>query len=156
MFTAERRAFRSWIQQIARYRILNELRRRERRPQLEADPEGLLLANLLDNSPEVEEIACREPLYRMVDSALKELSPPQREALGLVFLQDLTHAQAAAELGIPLGTAKTRIRTGLRKLRCRLTPVHEGARPAVGSWTAGMAPRLSRRRTDAPVLSQRL
>lgn len=156
VFTPERGTFRSWVAQIAHYRIVNELRRRSRRPQLEADPDGLLLASLPDTGPELEEMAWRELLCSAVRSALQELSPPQQEALDLTFFKDLTHAQVAAELGIPLGTAKTRIRTGLRKLRCRLTPVHEGDRPAVGSWTAGMAPRLSRRRTDARVLPQRL
>ncbi len=129
LFTAERGAFRSWIQQIARNQILNELRRRGRRPQLEADPEGLLLANLPDRDPNAEEMACRAPLRQVMQSALTELSPPQSEALGLVLFQDLTHAQVAMELGIPLGTAKTRIRAGLRKLRCRLSPVMAGSAP---------------------------
>src|SRR6185295_4805 len=48
--------------------------------------------------------------------------PAQREALGLAFLDDLTHEEVAAELGLPLGTAKTRIRTGLQKLRAVLGP----------------------------------
>src|SRR5207237_2909326 len=53
----------------------------------------------------------------LLESALEELPAAQREALGLAFVDDLTHAQVAAELGVPLGTAKTRIRAGLQKLR---------------------------------------
>lgn len=126
VFTAERGTFRSWIQQIARYRILNELRRRGRRPQVGADPDGLLLSNVPDDSPEVDDMACRESLYPEVRSALEALSSSQREVLDLAYFKDLTHTQVAAELHIPLGTAKTRIRAGLRVLRRRLAPVVAG------------------------------
>lgn len=129
VFTPERGAFRSWVTQIAHHRIVNELRRRSRRPNLEADPDGLLLASLPDISPELEELAWRELLRSAVRSALQELSPPQQEALDLAFFKDLTHAEVAAELRIPLGTAKSRIRVGLRKLRGRLSSCDDRSRP---------------------------
>ncbi len=56
---------------------------------------------------------------------------PQRQALGLAFFEDLTHEQVANVLQLPLGTAKTRIRTGLQKMRLALAPVI--AAVAVGS-----------------------
>lgn len=56
----------------------------------------------------------------MVDAAT--VSAPQRAALDLAFRDDLTHEQVAAELGLPLGTATTRIRTGLQQLRSTLGP----------------------------------
>src|SRR3989442_2843086 len=43
-FNPERGTFRGWVLQIAHFRVLNELRRRSRRPQAEPDPEGLRLA----------------------------------------------------------------------------------------------------------------
>jgi RNA polymerase sigma-70 factor (ECF subfamily) len=55
-------------------------------------------------------------------AAFDELPLPQRRALGLAFFDELTHEQVATLLGLPLGTTKTRIRSGLRKLRERLTP----------------------------------
>jgi hypothetical protein len=58
----------------------------------------------------------------VLKSAFDGLPSPQREALGLVFGDDLTHEQVASELGLPLGTAKTRIRAGLQKLRATLGP----------------------------------
>ena len=122
-FDPERGPFRPWVLQIAHYRIINELRTRSRRPQAELDPEGMLLANLADASPSVDEEAWREYQRTAVRGALESLPPPQRQALGLAFFEDLTHEQVASVLNIPLGTTKSRIRSGLLKLRMELAPV---------------------------------
>jgi len=121
-FDPDRGPFRPWVLQIAHFRILNELRRRSRQPQVEPDPEGLHLADLPDDSPEPAEAAWLEYRRSALQAALAELSPPQRQALGLAFLEDLTHEQVASVLNLPLGTAKTRIRAGLQKLRGKLAP----------------------------------
>jgi hypothetical protein len=54
---------------------------------------------------------------------VEALPPPQREALRLAFLEDLTHEQVAAFLEVPLGTTKSRIRAGLKALRTPLAPL---------------------------------
>jgi hypothetical protein len=51
------------------------------------------------------------------------LPAAQRQAVALAFFGELTHEQVARKLDLPLGTAKTRIRTGLQTLRTRLTPL---------------------------------
>lgn len=122
-FAPERGAFRPWVFQIAHFRILNELRRRSRQPQVEPDPEGMLLADLPDERPELVDTVWQEYRRSALQSAFAELSPPQRRALGLAFFEDLTHEQVASVLCVPLGTAKTRIRDGLQKLRGKLAPL---------------------------------
>jgi RNA polymerase sigma-70 factor (ECF subfamily) len=52
-----------------------------------------------------------------VTSALARLSPPQREALVLAYFGGRTYREVAEELGVPEGTAKTRLRDGLIRLR---------------------------------------
>jgi RNA polymerase sigma-70 factor (ECF subfamily) len=54
-------------------------------------------------------------------AALAALTPDERQAIETTFLAGLTHAEAAARLNQPLGTVKTRIRSGLNKLRHMLT-----------------------------------
>jgi len=114
---------RPWLLQIAHFRIANELRRRSRRPKILPDPEGERLASIPQPGPgqseEVWNAYRRSALLR----ALEELPPPQRQALGLAFFEQLSHDEIASTLKLPLGTAKSRIRAGLRSLRVRLAPI---------------------------------
>ena len=123
VFDPSRGTFRSWLLQIAHYRVLNELRGRRRRPQAAEDPDGFTLASIPDAGPEPEELAWRETVRSTVRSAFDELPAAQREALNLAFFEDHTHEQIAEELHLPLGTTKTRIRGGLQKLRGKLAPL---------------------------------
>src|SRR5438309_8862854 len=118
-FDPEQGSFRPWLLRLAHWRILNELRRRHRRPQVQrnVDEEDELFQHVLDQEPGPEERAFQKEHRRIVDSALEALPPKQREAVALAFLEDMTHEQVAEALDVPLGTAKTRIRSGLHRLR---------------------------------------
>jgi RNA polymerase sigma-70 factor (ECF subfamily) len=59
----------------------------------------------------------------LVRSALRMLPNDQRRALELAYFSGLTHVEIAAELGVPVGTIKTRIRSGMEKLRTSLSHV---------------------------------
>ena len=124
-FDPEQGSFRPWLMRLAHWRILNELRRRQRRPleQKNVDDEDELFQEVLDREPGPEERAFQQEYRRIVDSALESLPPKQRQAVALAFLEDMTHEQVADALHVPLGTAKTRIRSGLQSLRMHLAPV---------------------------------
>jgi RNA polymerase sigma-70 factor (ECF subfamily) len=121
-FDATQGAFRPWLLRLTHWKILNELRRRRRRPSTsddEADP----LAHVVDREPGPEERVWQIEHQDIVKSALASLPPKQRQAIALAFLEDMTHEQVARTLDVPLGTAKTRIRSGLHILRAHLAPM---------------------------------
>ncbi len=61
-----------------------------------------------------------------VQQALKELPEEQRSAIALAFFGGLTYEQVAVQQSIPVGTAKTRIRLGLKRLRTLFPERFEG------------------------------
>lgn len=121
-FAPDRGTFRAWLFQIAHYRVLNELRRRSRRPQLEEDPDGLRLEQSPDPMPGPEEVVAEEAQRGEIHEALEALPQTQRRPVELAFLEGMTHEQVSSILHLPLGTTKTRIRAGLQKLRTGLAP----------------------------------
>jgi RNA polymerase sigma-70 factor (ECF subfamily) len=119
-------AFRPWLMRQAHWRILNELRRRKRRPQErtgDSADQDEPFQEVPDQEPGPEERAWQNEHGQIVRSALQALPPKQRQAVALAFLEGLTHEQVAQALDVPLGTAKTRIRSGLSSLRLRLAPM---------------------------------
>jgi RNA polymerase sigma-70 factor (ECF subfamily) len=131
-FDPSRGTFRAWALRIAHLRVLNELRRRGRRLKVEPDPEGLRLKGVPEPGPGPDEEAWRDHRRAIVRAAVEALPPPQRQALRLAFLEDLTHQQIADFLDLPLGTAKTRIRAGLQTLRGYLAPLFAAGLLAAG------------------------
>ena len=122
-------------------RILNELRRRGRRPQLVPDPDETHLGAIEDGEPLPDEEAWRDYRREAIAAAVDALPPPQRQALSLAFFEDLTQQQVAAYLDLPLGTAKTRIRTGLQRLRVALMPIVATATLVLGGAIAALGVR---------------
>jgi RNA polymerase sigma-70 factor, ECF subfamily len=105
--------FAGWILRITRNRCLDVLRSRASHQEEEL-PDGLP-----ENEP-IEEAAFARLNAGLVRKALETLPPDQREPIELGFFSGLTHEEIARRTGAPLGTIKTRIRSGLRKLRTSL------------------------------------
>lgn len=111
-FDPARGAFKPWLVQIARRRALNAIRSAKG----EGAHDDAALAELETDTIAPDEarwIAHRQAVIR---AAVDALPDAQRKALSLAFFDELTHEQIAQVLGAPVGTIKTRIRAGLRRL----------------------------------------
>jgi RNA polymerase sigma-70 factor (ECF subfamily) len=137
-FDLARGSFRAWVVRIAQTRVLNELRRRGRRPRARSQSHEALEAGRPDPRPGPAEEAWRAQRRHAVRAAVDALPPPQREALSLAFLDDLTNERVAAFLELPLGTTKSRIRAGVKALRTRLAPLVAASLIVTGLTFAGL------------------
>ncbi len=102
-----------WIMNQGRSRAIDRLRFEQRRKR--ADPAGG--APLAEDTAEAPDLVQRGEQRRMLVHALDGLEPGERQAIESSFFSGLTHAETAVRLDQPLGTVKTRIRSGLQKLR---------------------------------------
>ena len=107
-------SLRGWLMTIAHRRAVDRVRR-EQSARVRDTTYGLQSIDRDHDS--VAEVVELRAEHRRVRAALETLSPIQRAAIDLAYVQGMTQSQVADELGIPLGTAKTRLRDGLLKLR---------------------------------------
>ena len=108
--------FGAWIARVARNRALDVLRSRASHQELE-------LPQSLPETEAIEDAAFARLDRARVHEALDRLPSEQRQPIELGFFDGITHEEIARRTGIPLGTIKTRIRSGLRKLRTALDGV---------------------------------
>jgi RNA polymerase sigma-70 factor (ECF subfamily) len=125
-FDPERGSLRSFLLAQAHGRAVDVLRSdTSRRRREERDARRTAEAGY-DIEHEVWELAVAE----QVKGAMAELPEDERVAIELAYFGGRTYREVAAALGAPEGTVKSRIRTGLRRLRATLTDVGIGA-----AWT---------------------
>jgi RNA polymerase sigma-70 factor, ECF subfamily len=102
-----------WIMNQARSRAIDRLRF-ESRKKRSYGCDASLLAEVAADPRDMLELREQGQSLR---AALAALTPDERQAIETTFFAGLTHAEAATRLNQPLGTIKTRIRSGLHKLR---------------------------------------
>jgi RNA polymerase sigma-70 factor (ECF subfamily) len=117
-----RGAVAAWLLVTTRTRAIDRIRARRSRPQGGSDDDGRKMANIPDGSPSVDVIVATSQDAARVRVALADLPVDQRDALEQAYFQGLSHSEIAERTGIPLGTIKTRIRSGLQRLRDAMVP----------------------------------
>jgi RNA polymerase sigma-70 factor, ECF subfamily len=118
LYDPTRGAFRPWLLRVVHHRAIDELRHANRdRMQTADDPEGFLWDTIADPGPGPEDAAASAVERDKVLDAVDQLAASQRDAIYLAFFDGLTHAEIAERLGEPLGTIKTRVRLGMRRMR---------------------------------------
>jgi RNA polymerase sigma-70 factor (ECF subfamily) len=122
-YDPDRGRFMGWLLSVARNRAVDEVRSRGRRRGHERAT--------TDQAEELVDLHGIDPAWaaivngerRAVVAALAGLPHEQREAIELAYYGGLTQQEIAIRLKTPLGTVKTRVRLGMRKLRATLEPV---------------------------------
>jgi RNA polymerase sigma-70 factor (ECF subfamily) len=115
LFDPEKAAASTWIFTIARNLRIDAIRK-ERRPEIDADDPTFL--------PQAERLADESMDWAQAEDrlrlALAGLPQEQAQIIELSFLADKPHSAIARELGLPLGTVKSRIRLAMARLRTAL------------------------------------
>jgi len=117
-FQSGRGQVASWIFGIAHNLSVDELRRQRSRPRSVYDTEETpVLRDREDSGMDVAAEAIENERGRLIGTALQQITAEQREAIELAYFGGLSQSEIAERLQSPIGTIKTRIRLGLRKLR---------------------------------------
>jgi RNA polymerase sigma factor (sigma-70 family) len=123
-FSAERAKASTWLLTLVHRRAVDLVRREERRraePLSEGDRE------MAATSPAAEEAAWLHFERERVQEALRALPDAQREAIELAYYGGYSQSELAERLGLPLGTIKSRMFSGLARLRELLDDGAEGS-----------------------------
>jgi RNA polymerase sigma-70 factor (ECF subfamily) len=113
-YSTERGTPEAWIVNIARSRAIDKIRsirRMEKSFVLTDDPARA------ESSDNVESSAAESEARMAMNSALANLPETQRKVLELAYFDGLTQTEIANRLAEPLGTVKTRMRSGIQRLR---------------------------------------
>ena len=108
-FDAARGSLGSWLAVITRNRAIDSLRKRR--------PETGIEDVVLSVSPDLAGEAERSRTAEKVRGVMGGMAPAQRSVLEMAYWEGMSHSEIADKTGEPLGTVKTRIRSGLMVLR---------------------------------------
>ena len=103
-----------WIMNQARSRAIDRLRFEHRKKRVNNDGANPLIATASNDPQWTFQL---EEQGRLLRAALELLTSEERRAIETAFFSELTYEEVATRLNQPIGTVKTRIRSGLGKLR---------------------------------------
>ena len=126
-FRAERAKASTWILTLVHRRAVDLVRREERRRAEPLSEDAAVTAAGIGDAP--DEAAWLRFERERVQAALRQLTDTQREALELAYYGGFSQSELAEKLGVPLGTIKSRMFSGLARLRELLDESTEE-----GSW----------------------
>ncbi|TFV90270.1 sigma-70 family RNA polymerase sigma factor [Blastococcus sp. CT_GayMR20] len=116
-FDRGRGSVASWLLAVVHHKAVDAVRREESQRRRQARAEDEMALDAPTATRNVEDEAWARVVAERVRTALGALSAPQREALTLAYYGGYTQREVAALTGAPLGTVKTRMLAGMRRLR---------------------------------------
>jgi RNA polymerase sigma factor (sigma-70 family) len=129
-FDAGRGTVATYLLSMTHHRAVDVVRREENLRRWRTSDEGLELE--ADPKVRVEDEVLTSERRAGVRAALGELPAAQREALLLAYFGGYTQREVAALVGVPLGTVKTRMAAGMRKMK---TALEDAGREEQQPWT---------------------
>jgi RNA polymerase sigma factor (sigma-70 family) len=111
----------TWVFTIARNRRIDLARRT--RPEVDLDDPATVHEEA-DHAPLPDEQASHGQMSGLLQAALANLPGDQSDIVRLAYHRDMSHSEIATELGLPLGTVKSRLRLALAKLRQSMEGLH--------------------------------
>ncbi len=112
-FKPEAGTLSTWVMMIARCRAIDKLRSRCRRREESLDG----FSDLASSSMDPEGIELLRQGAKILRQAMTSLPEKQRDFIEFAYFEGMTHSEIAAHCGVPLGSAKTRLRLAILKLR---------------------------------------
>jgi RNA polymerase sigma-70 factor (ECF subfamily) len=127
------RDVRPWLAEVARNRARDRMRSERSRAAREEETRSLAEAA----APSAEALIGEREIHRAVAEVVGSLAEPYRETILLRYYEGLTAAAIARRSGVPEGTVRWRVKTGLDEIRRRLDERHEGDRRR---WVRALLP----------------
>jgi RNA polymerase sigma factor (sigma-70 family) len=122
-FDGSRGTVAAWLLTMVHHKAVDAVRREESHRRRRARAEEDLALTAPTQTTDVEDAAWQQVVAGRVRTALRALPEAQREALALAYYGGYTQREVAAITKAPLGTVKTRMMVGMRRLKDSLGPV---------------------------------
>ncbi|GAA5524477.1 ECF RNA polymerase sigma factor RpoE [Microbulbifer aestuariivivens] len=120
-FDPSRASANTWVYTIMRNCRIDMLRRNNRRQ--DSDSGDIDVDDIWDDTPDTQPLLFlqRKRGEEAVAKGLASLPPEQSHVLEKAYMEGKSHSEISAELGLPLGTVKSRVRLALKKLQASLS-----------------------------------
>jgi len=124
-YSPQKGQFVSWLLSVVHHRSIDELRRRSRTEvPLDTSETQSLLDTEASDDPDLGDQVWLAEMRQTVRQALAGIPENQRQVLEMAYYGGLSQSEIATRLGQPLGTVKTRMRSGLQRLRDLLSSLN--------------------------------
>lgn len=136
-YESTKAAASTWIYTVMRNCRIDLMRRNRRTP---AGSEGIEIDDIWDEADDDQayvhlQHASNEAL---IERSFTQLPPEQRQVLTQVYMQGKTHQQIAGETGLPLGTVKSRVRIGLKKMQTLIVGAEKASAEKMAEKNKGL------------------
>lgn len=125
-YDASKAAASTWIFTVMRNCRIDLIRRNRRTP---TDSEAIEIDDIWDEADDDRAYVYMQQASNeaLIEKSFTQLPPEQRQVLTQVYMQGKTHQQISSETGLPLGTVKSRVRIGLKKMQSLISGAEKTA-----------------------------